>query len=117
MQNVHQPPPSGRRMTDEQIDAMMPTVPSWQLLRDGKGGSSLSRTIKFPSFEAVIAYMAQAAGAISALNHHPDWRNSWKTLSITLSTHDQGDSVTALDFALAEALDRLLPPSPSSTVK
>jgi pterin-4a-carbinolamine dehydratase len=37
---------------------------------------------------------------------HPEWFNVYKTVEVTLSTHDAG-GVTALDIKLAEAMDRI----------
>jgi 4a-hydroxytetrahydrobiopterin dehydratase len=41
--------------------------------------------------------------------HHPDWRNVYNTVDITLSTHDAGDVVTDKDRDLAKAIDALVP--------
>ena len=36
----------------------------------------------------------------------PEWSNVYKTVDVTLSTHDAG-GLTELDIKLAEAMDRL----------
>jgi 4a-hydroxytetrahydrobiopterin dehydratase len=40
------------------------------------------------------------------MDHHPEWSNVYKTVVVTLSTHDAG-GITARDIALAEAMDRI----------
>jgi Pterin 4 alpha carbinolamine dehydratase len=40
------------------------------------------------------------------LDHHPEWSNVYKTVDVTLSTHDAG-GLTELDIKLAEAMDKL----------
>jgi 4a-hydroxytetrahydrobiopterin dehydratase len=40
------------------------------------------------------------------MDHHPEWRNVYKTVEVTLSTHDAG-GVTELDVKLAEAMDKI----------
>jgi 4a-hydroxytetrahydrobiopterin dehydratase len=40
------------------------------------------------------------------LDHHPEWSNVYKTVDVTLSTHDAG-GLTDLDVKLAETMDKL----------
>jgi 4a-hydroxytetrahydrobiopterin dehydratase len=40
------------------------------------------------------------------MDHHPEWSNVYRTVEVTLSTHDAG-GLTALDVELAKAMDRL----------
>jgi 4a-hydroxytetrahydrobiopterin dehydratase len=50
--------------------------------------------------------MARAALMAEKLDHHPEWSNVYKTVDVTLSTHDTG-GLTELDVRLAEAMDKL----------
>jgi 4a-hydroxytetrahydrobiopterin dehydratase len=40
------------------------------------------------------------------MDHHPEWNNVYRTVEVTLSTHDAG-GVTEKDIALAKAMDSL----------
>jgi 4a-hydroxytetrahydrobiopterin dehydratase len=40
------------------------------------------------------------------MDHHPEWFNVYKTVEVTLSTHD-ACGVTALDVQLAQTMDKL----------
>jgi 4a-hydroxytetrahydrobiopterin dehydratase len=42
------------------------------------------------------------------MDHHPLWKNVYKTVEIWLSTHDAGDIVTPKDKKLAKAIDELV---------
>jgi 4a-hydroxytetrahydrobiopterin dehydratase len=42
-------------------------------------------------------------------DHHPEWKNVYKTVEVVLSTHDAG-GLTARDVALAEAMDGIARP-------
>ncbi len=89
------------KLTDLEIKKAIATLPGWSL-RDGK----LHRAYVFPDFVHAFGFMATAAIAIEAMNHHPDWSNVWNKVTVDLITHDSG-GVTAKDIALAEKLESL----------
>jgi len=71
-----------------------------------KGRDAISRTFTFQDFNAAFGFMTRAALVAEKMDHHPEWSNVYKTVNVTLSTHDAG-GLTALDIALAEAMDRI----------
>lgn len=77
-------------------------VPDGWQTRDG----AIHRTYRFADFRAAFGFMQRAARAIDSHDHHPDWRNRFGRVDVTLRTHDTG-SVTERDAALARDLDRL----------
>jgi 4a-hydroxytetrahydrobiopterin dehydratase len=50
--------------------------------------------------------MTRAALVAEKSDHHPEWRNVYKTVEVVLATHDAG-GVTALDIGLAKAMNRI----------
>jgi 4a-hydroxytetrahydrobiopterin dehydratase len=60
----------------------------------------------FKDFSEAFGFMARAALVAEKLDHHPEWSNVYKTVEVTLSTHDAG-GLTELDVKLAEAMDKL----------
>ena len=58
-------------------------------------------------FKDAFSVMTRIAFEAEKLNHHPDWSNVYKTLNITLSTHDAG-GLTQKDFELAKIIDALV---------
>lgn len=76
--------------------------PGWDVV-DGK----LHRELVFDDFGAAFAFMTRVASEAERLDHHPDWSNSWNTVTIDLVSHDAG-GLTARDVALAEAINQLL---------
>ncbi|MBL7957217.1 MAG: 4a-hydroxytetrahydrobiopterin dehydratase [Flavobacteriales bacterium] len=72
---------------------------------DGK----LCRTFRFRDFNEAFAFMTRVALIAEKMNHHPEWSNVWNTVTIRLSTHDAGGTVTEKDRKLAAAIDQLLP--------
>jgi 4a-hydroxytetrahydrobiopterin dehydratase len=60
----------------------------------------------FKDFNQAFGFIARAALVAEKLDHHPEWSNVYKTVVVTLSTHDAG-GLTALDVKLAETMDQL----------
>ena len=50
--------------------------------------------------------MTRVALLAEKADHHPEWSNAYGRVTIEFVTHDAG-GLTELDFALAEAIDRL----------
>jgi 4a-hydroxytetrahydrobiopterin dehydratase len=70
------------------------------------GRDAITKSFVFKDFNAAFGFMTRAALVAEKLDHHPEWFNVYKTVDVTLSTHDAG-GVTARDIALAEAMDRI----------
>lgn len=69
---------------------------------------AISRVFKFESFSEAFGFMARVALEAQKADHHPDWSNSYDTVTIKLSTHDAG-GLSEKDTALAQAINKLLP--------
>jgi 4a-hydroxytetrahydrobiopterin dehydratase len=72
---------------------------------DVSGRDAISKTFVFADFNEAFGFMARVALMAEKLDHHPEWFNVYKTVEVTLSTHDAG-GVTELDVKLAEAMDK-----------
>jgi 4a-hydroxytetrahydrobiopterin dehydratase len=70
------------------------------------GRDAITRKFTFKNFKEAFAFMTAVAEVAEEMNHHPEWFNVYKTVEVTLSTHDAG-GVTGLDVKLAEAMDKL----------
>ena len=74
--------------------------------REVAGRDAITRKFVFKDFNEAFGFMARAALVAEKLDHHPEWSNVYKTVDVTLSTHDAG-GLTELDSKLAEAMDKL----------
>jgi 4a-hydroxytetrahydrobiopterin dehydratase len=74
--------------------------------KDVSGRDAITKTFAFADFNAAFGFMTRSALVAEKMDHHPEWSNVYKTVQVTLSTHDAG-GLTALDIALAEAMDRI----------
>lgn len=71
-----------------------------------KGRDAIERTFVFKDFNEAFGFMARVALVAEKNDHHPEWRNVYKTVEVVLSTHDAG-GVTERDIVLADAMNRI----------
>lgn len=67
--------------------------------------NKLSRSFKFKDFTAAFAFMTKLALYAEHANHHPYWTNVYNQVTIELTTHDAGNTVTDKDRKFAEKAD------------
>jgi 4a-hydroxytetrahydrobiopterin dehydratase len=70
------------------------------------GRDAITRKFVFKDFNQAFGFMTRAALIAEKMDHHPEWFNVYKTVEVTLSTHDAG-GVTELDLNLAAEMDKL----------
>jgi len=78
------------------------------ILKDGwslvDGRDAIAKTFQFQDFVEAFGFMARAALWAEKMNHHPEWSNVYKTVEVTLSTHDAG-GLSMKDIMLAQRMD------------
>ena len=67
----------------------------------------MERTFVFRDFTEAFAFMTSVAAVAQELDHHPDMTISWNKVTLRLTTHSAGSTVTDLDRALAARVDTL----------
>lgn len=90
-----------KRLDEDVIEAELAKLHGW--VHDA-GAGTLARTFEFEDFIAAFGFMTACAMEAEKLEHHPDWSNSYGTVSVVLSTHSAG-GITELDIELAEFMD------------
>jgi 4a-hydroxytetrahydrobiopterin dehydratase len=91
------------RLSAEARRAALLRLTGWS---DVPGRDAITRTFTFRDFNEAFGFMTRAALVAEKSDHHPEWRNVYKTVEVVLATHD-ADGVTARDIALAEAMNRI----------
>ena len=71
-----------------------------------EGRDAICREFVFGNFVDAFGFMTRAAIWAEKWNHHPEWFNVYKTVQVTLSTHDVG-GLSLLDIKLAKKMDAL----------
>jgi 4a-hydroxytetrahydrobiopterin dehydratase len=92
-----------RLLEPAEVDRQLADLPDWS-----SDGTSLHRSIDFPSFPEAIAAVASLAIDAEEMNHHPDIDIRWRTVNLTLSTHSAG-GITQLDIELAHRIETHAP--------
>lgn len=70
--------------------------------------NTLKKTFEFKDFTEAFGFMTKVALIAEKMDHHPNWSNVWNKVSIELTTHSEGNKVTAKDHTLAQAIDKLI---------
>src|SRR5450755_4830015 len=68
-------------------------------------GNALTRTLARADFVEALALVLEIGKLAEAANHHPDIDIRYRTVHLSLSTHDAGQTVTAKDFSLAQKIN------------
>lgn len=88
-------------LSDDDIAARLADAAGWE-----RRGKVIARRFEFPDFVSAFGWMSSVALVAERMNHHPEWKNVYNRVEVELTTHDAG-GITALDFELASAMDRL----------
>jgi 4a-hydroxytetrahydrobiopterin dehydratase len=88
--------PEARKLAVESLDG-------WG---DVEGRDAIRRKFTFANFNEAFGFMARVAMQAEKLDHHPEWSNVYRTVEVTLTTHDAG-GITDLDIRLARFMDKI----------
>ena len=82
-----------------EVSTRVEALDGWEVV-DGK----LHRELTFGDFSEAFGFMTRVALAAEKMNHHPDWSNSWNTVTIDIVDHDAG-GISPLCFELVAKVD------------
>jgi 4a-hydroxytetrahydrobiopterin dehydratase len=92
-----------QRLSGEARSRALARLKGWSEVKDR---DAISKKFVFADFIQAFGFMTRAALVAEKLDHHPEWFNVYKTVEVTLSSHDAG-GLTERDVKLAEAMDKL----------
>ena len=102
MKFKHQKKDKMKKLTDLEIEKKIESLQDWDFYENG-----LHTDFEFDNFKDCMSAMNRIAFECEALNHHPEWKNTYNKLDIKLTTHDAG-GVTLLDFKLATIINQIV---------
>jgi 4a-hydroxytetrahydrobiopterin dehydratase len=89
-------------LSQQQIEEQLSAYPDWEYCDD-----AIHAEFEFENFKDCFSAMSRIAFECEAQNHHPEWKNVYNKLFISLSTHDAG-GVTEKDFKLLKAIEQIV---------
>ena len=92
-------------LTGEQIAALKPNVPDWQVI-EVDGIQRLQRLFKFKNFAEALAFTNKVGELAEAEDHHPALLTEWGKVTVTWWTH-KIRGLHKNDFIMAAKTDGL----------
>ena len=69
---------------------------------------ALCRDFVFDDFVKAFSFMTRVALFAEKMDHHPNWVNIYNRVSIQLTSHDAGNTVSSKDIRLAKMIDEMM---------
>lgn len=92
-----------KRLGEEARKEALAVLKGWSL---AEGRDAMTKRFVFHDFNEAFGWMSRVAMLAEKLDHHPEWRNVYRTVEVTLTTHDAG-GLTELDIRMARAMDMM----------
>ena len=89
------------RLTDEEIEERSAGLEGWE-----RSGDAIVKRFDNGDFKGSVEFVNRLTPEAEEMNHHPDLEISWKTVTVTITTHSEG-GLTKGDFELASRIDAL----------
>jgi len=90
-----------QKLSADEISQALDALDGWEKV---EGRDAIFKSFVFKNFIEAFAFMTKVAIRAEKMDHHPEWFNVYKTVDVTLATHD-ADGVTELDIKLAKAMN------------
>jgi 4a-hydroxytetrahydrobiopterin dehydratase len=91
-----------KKLSRQEIDTAAQQLGGWKLNSQDR----LEREYTFKTFPEAFSFMTRVAFEAEAMDHHPDWSNSYNKVRIELTTHSEG-GVTQKDLDLAKRIQKI----------
>ncbi|MEM7214575.1 MAG: 4a-hydroxytetrahydrobiopterin dehydratase [Pseudomonadota bacterium] len=95
--------PSHENLSPTELYDALRRLAGWQKVA---GREAIEKKFVFKNFNEAFGFMTQVALVAEKIDHHPEWSNVYRTVDVTLATHDT-NGVTELDIKLAESMNTL----------
>jgi 4a-hydroxytetrahydrobiopterin dehydratase len=89
------------RLSDGDIDERLAGLDGWE-----RSGEAIVKQFDNGDFKGSVDFVNRLLPEAEDMNHHPDIEISWKTVTVTITTHSEG-GLTDNDFQLARRIDAL----------
>ena len=87
------------RLNDAEIDERLAGLDGWE-----RSGDAIVKQFDNGDFKGSVEFVNRLTPEAEEMNHHPDLEISWKTVTVTITSHSEG-GLTDNDFELARRID------------
>jgi len=94
-------------LSDNEIAAQIVGLPTWISVTGNDGSNQLVKTYLFGTFKEAMSFILRIAFEAESLDHHPEIKNVYNKVVISLATHDAGNRITELDVELAKRIEQI----------
>jgi 4a-hydroxytetrahydrobiopterin dehydratase len=92
-------------LSDKEIEDRLAELPGWRL---GDDGDTLVRVYRLPHLAAAVLAL-HIARIQDETGHHGDLTVKYNTLTVSITTHEAQNTLTARDFDLARRIAEVAP--------
>ena len=89
------------RLSDAEIDEQLEGLDGWE-----RSGDAIVKQFDNGDFKGSVEFVNRLTPEAEEMNHHPDLEISWKTVTVTITSHSEG-GLTDNDVELARRIDGL----------
>ena len=89
------------RLSDADIEDRLSALDGWE-----RSGDAIVKRFDNGDFKGSVDFVNRLTPEAEEMNHHPDLEISWKTVTVTITTHSEG-GLTDNDFELARRIEAL----------
>ena len=86
-------------LDDPEIEERLDGLEGWE-----RSGPAITKRFERGDFVGSVEFVSKLVGPAEEMHHHPDLEISWKTVTVTITTHSEG-GLTEGDFELARRID------------
>jgi len=90
-------------LTDSERQSLSSDLKDWSMV-DSR--DAISRQFVFRDFNQAFGFMARVALEAEKQDHHPEWSNVYRTVTIVLTSHDV-KGLSRRDLALAKSINAI----------
>ena len=88
-------------LSESERAEILPGLDGWAMV---EGRDAIRKRFEFDDFNQAFGWMTRVAMVAEQMNHHPEWSNVYRSVDVTLSTHD-AKGLTRRDVELAQRMD------------
>src|SRR3954454_1656627 len=90
-------------LTETERSELLYVLDGWAI---AEGRDAIRKKFVFRDFVEAFGWMTRVALVAERMNHHPEWTNVYRTVEVTLTTHDAG-GLPRRDIELAQRMDQM----------